>query len=75
MDVMPDSTKHAPQHDKFISIEQDWEAEYWAKKYGVSKERLHEAVKAVGHSAEKVSTYLDEDAVALAVFLGIGDRR
>jgi hypothetical protein len=28
---------------------------------GVSRERLAEAV---GHSAEKVSTYLDEDAVA-----------
>jgi hypothetical protein len=70
-----DKTKRAPQDAKLISLKEDYEVEYWAKKYGVSKERPHEAVEAVGHSAEKVSTYLDEDAVALAVFLGIGDRR
>src|SRR5882757_7263733 len=33
MDVMSDDTKHAPQQDQFISLEQDWEAEYWAKKF------------------------------------------
>jgi hypothetical protein len=64
-------TKRVPR-DQFISPEEDWEADYWARKLGVSRERLDEAVEAVGHSAQKVSTYLDEEAVALAVFLRIG---
>lgn len=56
-------TKQLPR-DQFISPEEDWEVAYWAGKFGVSRERLQEAVEAVGHSAAKVSTYLDEDAVA-----------
>jgi hypothetical protein len=63
MDVMPDDAEHAPQRDKFISLEQDWEAEYWAKKFGISRKRLGEAVAAVGRSAANVSAYLNEDAV------------
>jgi hypothetical protein len=64
MDVMADDTKHAPQHDKYISLEQDWEAEYWAKKFGVSRESLEEAVAVVGLSVANVGAYLHEDAVA-----------
>jgi hypothetical protein len=56
-------TKRVPR-DQFISPEEDWEVDYWARKLGVSRERLVEAIEAVGHSAQKVSTYLDEDAVA-----------
>ena len=56
-------TKREPR-GQFISPEEDWEVEYWARKLGVSRERLVEAIEAVGHSAQKVSTYLDEDAVA-----------
>jgi hypothetical protein len=63
MDVMSDHTKHAPQRDKFISLEQDWEAAYWAKKLGVSRVSLEEAVAAVGRSVANVTAYLNEDAV------------
>ena len=64
MDVMANDTEHAPQHDKFLSLEQDWEAEYWAKRFGVSRESLEEAVTAVGRSVANVAAYLNEDAVA-----------
>jgi hypothetical protein len=64
MDVMSDDTKHAPQQDQFISLEQDWEAEYWAKKFGVSRASLDEAVAAVGRSVANIGAYLNEDAVA-----------
>ena len=53
-------TKRLPR-DQFISPEEDWEVAYWARKFGVtrkfgvSRERLQEAVEAVGHSAEKVA--------------------
>jgi hypothetical protein len=64
MDAMSDDTKHAPQQDKFISLEQDWEAEYWAKKFGVNRESLDEAVAAVGRSVANIGAYLNEDVVA-----------
>jgi hypothetical protein len=44
-------------------LEQDWEAEYWAKRFGVSRESLEEAVAAVGRSVANVGAYLNEDAV------------
>jgi hypothetical protein len=59
-----DKTKRAPQDTNLISLSEDYELDYWTEKFGVSRERLAEAVRAVGQSADKVSTYLDEDAVA-----------
>jgi hypothetical protein len=56
-------TKRVPR-DQFISPEEDWEVELWVRRLRVSRERLAEAVEAVGHSAKKVSRYLDQDAVA-----------
>src|SRR5947208_2729947 len=64
MDVMADDAKHAPPDDKFLSLEQDWEAAYWAKQFGVSRERIEAAVAAVGRSVANVTAYLNEDAVA-----------
>jgi hypothetical protein len=62
-DVISNDRKHWPQRDKFISLEQDWEAEYWAKKLGVSRAILEEAIAAVGRSVANVRAYLNEDAV------------
>jgi hypothetical protein len=62
MGIMSDNTEHAPRRDKFLSLEQDWEAEYWARKFGVSRESLDEAVAAVGRSVANVRAYLNEDA-------------
>jgi hypothetical protein len=59
-----DNTKRASWDGKFLSLEQDWEAEYWAKTLGVSRESLEEAVTAVGRSVANVRAYLNEDAVA-----------
>jgi hypothetical protein len=64
MDVMADDAEHAPRDDKFLSLEQDWEAEYWARRFGVSRESLEAAVAAVGRSVANVTAYLNEDAVA-----------
>ena len=49
---------------KFLSLETDWEVEYWAKRFGVTKDALEEAVQAVGQSVANVAAYLNEDAVA-----------
>jgi hypothetical protein len=64
MGVMADDTKRASRDGKFLSPEQDWEAECWVKRFGVSRESLEEAVAAVGLSVANVSAYLNEGAVA-----------
>jgi hypothetical protein len=43
-----DKTKTAADR-KLISLTDDYEVTYWAKKFGVSKERLAEAVRRVRH--------------------------
>jgi hypothetical protein len=63
-DVMADDTKRASRDGKFLSLEHDWEAEYWAKRFGVSRKSLEEAVAAVGSSVANVGAYLNEGAVA-----------
>jgi hypothetical protein len=56
---MPDDpTKRGPQDRSRISLEEDYEARYWTERFGVSKEELAEAVRAVGHSVESVSEHL-----------------
>jgi hypothetical protein len=53
-----DLEKRGPQDRTRISLMEPHEVQYWADKLGVSKERLSEAVRKMGHSAEAVSQYL-----------------
>jgi hypothetical protein len=47
---MPDHlTNRGPQDRSRISLLEPHEVQYWADKFNVSKERLSEAVKNVGH--------------------------
>jgi Protein of unknown function (DUF3606) len=46
-----DKTKTAPQDARLINLN---EVAYWRKKFGVSAERLAQAVRRVGHSAAAV---------------------
>jgi Protein of unknown function (DUF3606) len=56
---MPDDlTNKAPQDRSRISLLEPHEVQYWADKFNVSKERLSEAVKNVGHSAAAVEKEL-----------------
>jgi len=47
----------SPDRDR-ISLSEDYEVRDWMQTLGVSEDRLREAVKAVGNSAEKVREYL-----------------
>jgi hypothetical protein len=49
-----DKTKTAPQDASRISLNEDYEVQYWTKTLGVSKERLAELVRQHGNSADKV---------------------
>ncbi len=45
---------------KLISLEEDHEVRDWTASLGCTPAQLREAVKAVGHSAEKVREYLSK---------------
>jgi hypothetical protein len=63
--AMPDNhASRAPRDATQISLANEADIRYWADKFGVSGDRLAEAVAAVGGSVEAVSTYLDEDALS-----------
>jgi uncharacterized protein DUF3606 len=63
--AMPDDyAKRGPREAMHISLANEVDIRYWTDKFGVSKERLAEAVAAVGRSREALSTYLDEDALS-----------
>lgn len=47
----------SPDRDR-IAMGEEHEVRYWTEALGVSKERLQDAVSAVGNSADKVRAYL-----------------
>ena len=47
----------SPDRDR-ISLSEDYEVRDWAASLGVSEDRLREAIRAVGNSADKVREYL-----------------
>nr|WP_083434361.1 DUF3606 domain-containing protein [Sphingomonas sp. Y57] len=53
-----DTTLRSPQDRSRIALGEDYEVRYWSEKFGVSKDRLEEAVKAVGNSADAVERHL-----------------
>ncbi|WP_185287880.1 DUF3606 domain-containing protein [Chryseobacterium lactis] len=55
---MSDDLTKKPKDATRVNVNEDWELNYWSKKFGVTKEQLKNAVKAVGDSAEAVQRYL-----------------
>jgi hypothetical protein len=56
---MPDDlTNKGPADRSRINLLEPYEVQYWADRFGVSKERLSEAVHKVGHSAAAVEREL-----------------
>lgn len=53
-----DKTLRGPQDRSRIALGEDYEVEYWTDKFGVSRERLEQAVKAVGNGADAVERHL-----------------
>lgn len=49
----------APQDSSRIAMGEDYEVNYWTNKFGVSREKLQEAVNAVGSSASAVERHLN----------------
>ena len=55
-----DKTKSAPPDRSRIALGEEYEVAYWTRKLGVSKDRLAEAVAAVGSSAQAVADFLNK---------------
>ena len=56
---MADDLKNRGAQDRSrVNIHEDYEVQYWTKKWGVSKEQLAEAVKEAGVSVEAVARQL-----------------
>ena len=47
------------QDQRHIALANGYEVRDWCRRFGCSKEELHDAVKAVGTSAHKVREYLE----------------
>jgi hypothetical protein len=60
-EVMADDRSKTGQPDRIrINIEEDYERRDWAQKFGVSEQRLREAVQKVGPMAQKVAEELNK---------------
>ena len=53
-----DKTKTGGQDRQRINVNEDYELRSWSKKFGVTPERLKDAVKAVGTQADDVERHL-----------------
>lgn len=53
-----DKTLRGPQDGSRIALGEDYEVDHWKNKFGVSRERLEEAVKAAGNGADAIEAYL-----------------
>ena len=53
-----DTSKRGPQDRNRINLSEDYEVQYWSQKFGVTPERLREAVHKVGNSPDAVEKEL-----------------
>ena len=53
-----DKTTRSPQDSSRIAMGEDYEVAYWTKKFGVTRDKLQQAVDAVGNSASAVERHL-----------------
>jgi hypothetical protein len=59
---MPDDlNKSGGQDRRRIDVNQEHELRDWSKKFGVSEDRLREAIQAVGTQADEVEKHLSAD--------------
>jgi hypothetical protein len=53
-----DKAIRGPRDASRVALGEDYEVDYWTNKFGVSRDRLEQAVKAVGNSADAVERHL-----------------
>jgi len=53
-----DKSKRGPQDRFKVNLHEDYEVEYWTKRWGVSRDQLTKAVEKAGNGAEAVAKAL-----------------
>ncbi|WP_137787796.1 DUF3606 domain-containing protein [Sphingomonas sp. 3P27F8] len=53
-----DKTLRGPRDRSRIALGEEYEVDYWTQRFGVSRERLEQAVGAVGNGADAVEKHL-----------------
>lgn len=53
-----DKTKNDARDRNQVAGDEEYEVDYIAKKHGVSREQVEEAIKAVGNNRNKIEEYL-----------------
>ena len=62
---MTDDKKNTGEPDRSrISLNEDYEVQYWTERFGLTKEQLALAIKKVGNSPEEVARLIGRDAAA-----------
>ena len=57
-----DKNQRAPQDASRVAMGEDYEVQYWTNRFGVSRERLQQAVNAVGNGVDAVERHLRQEA-------------
>lgn len=55
---MDDKNKRGPQDSSRVNVNEDYELEYWTRRFDVSTETLKAAVKEAGTSVAAIEQYL-----------------
>ena len=53
-----DRTKRGGSDRKRVSIDEDYEVQFWTTRLGVSRQELEEAVRSVGNNVDKITEHL-----------------
>lgn len=53
-----DTTIRQPEDPNFVNTSQEWEMNYWAKKWNVTKQQIRDCVRRVGNRAADVARCL-----------------
>ncbi|HEV7290398.1 DUF3606 domain-containing protein [Sphingomonas sp.] len=59
-----DKEQRGPQDASRVAMGEDYEVRYWTERFGVSRNRLEEAVGAVGNGADAIEAYLSGERTA-----------
>jgi hypothetical protein len=62
--MIDDLTKPGPRDAQRVNVHEDYEVEYWSRKWGISAAQLHAAVKKVGVMADDVAREIGEARAA-----------
>lgn len=62
--MVDDLMERGPRDRSRISLQEDWELKYWAQTFGVTEQRLKDAVRVVGSYAMDVRDYLERQGRA-----------